>query len=200
MLRSSNRAFHILTAAVLALGLALLAPTAGIAGDDDDPWDPAMSTSDTMDHHHAESRDPDSLLAESQDLDDNLGHSKNLDDNLADSEDPDDMVAGSEELDSHIGESSNLADLPTDAPDAGYQRIVPASQADWGKTDNPRVLVARDKVVRAEERAERARTRYGDMMQANYPRGAARARIVDERDESEAALEEAEHALHALGN
>jgi hypothetical protein len=200
MLRSSTRVSRFLAVSALALGLALFAPAAGIAGDDDDPWDPAMSTSDTMDDHHAESRDPDSMLAESQDLDDNLGHSENLDDNLAKSEDPDDMVADSENLDSHIGESSNLADLPTDAPDDGYEKIVPASQADWGPTDNPRVLVARDKVVRAEKRAQRARTRYGDMMQANYPRGAARARIVDERDESEAALEEAQHTLQALGN
>ena len=54
---------------------------------------------------------------------------------------PDEMVTGSESVDAHIGHSENLTDLPTVKPDGGSGTIVPASQANWGRTDDPRVLV-----------------------------------------------------------
>ena len=201
MARRSTRASRIVASAALVLGFAFLMTVPALAGDDDnDPWDPAMSTSDTMDHHHAESIDPDSLVVESEDLDDHLGHSENPDDLVVESGDPDERLAESESLDSHEGHSENLSDLETVAPDDGYEPIVPASQANWEPTDDARVVVARDRVVRAEERATRARSRYSEMMDRDYPRGAARERIVRERDESETALYKARGELEALDN
>ncbi|MBW2274510.1 MAG: hypothetical protein JRG96_14660 [Deltaproteobacteria bacterium] len=197
--RRSTRASRFVASAALIPGLVFLVTAPALAGDDNnDPWDPAMSTSDTMDRHHAESIDPDSLVVESEDLDDHLSHSENPDDLVMESGDPDERLAESESLDSHQGHSENLSDLETVAPDDGYEPIVPASQADWEPTDNPRVVVARDRVIRAEERVSRARSRYSEMMDRNYPRGAARERIVRERDESETALYKARGELEAL--
>jgi hypothetical protein len=57
--------------------------------------------------------------------------------------------------------------------------------------------VARKHLVRAQERARNARTVYGDMMHRNYPTGAARIQIVNERDASMKVLEKAKSALAA---
>jgi hypothetical protein len=54
-----------------------------------------------------------------------------------------------------------------------------------------RQLVAKRHLERAQKEATMARTRYGDMMRDDYPRGKPRLRIIDQRDESMRALDQA---------
>ncbi len=108
-----------------------------------------------------------------------------LDDHEAGSENPDDRTVGSEDLN----------DLPAARPDSGEESIEAPGQARWEATTDPEVVIARDKLVRAERRATAADKAYGEMRQNNYPRGDARVRIVKERDEAMQGLEEAKRAL-----
>ena len=102
-----------------------------------------------------------------------------LDDHETGSENPGDRAVGSEDPELRMA----------DGEDPG--------QARWETTTDPEVEIARDKLVRAERRATAADRAYGEMRQNNYPRGDARVRIVNERDEAMQALEEAKCALAA---
>ncbi len=110
-----------------------------------------------------------------------------LDDHEAEAEDPDDRTVGSEDL----------TDLPAARPDSDDDSIETPGRTRWETTTDPEVVIARDNLARAERRAAAAEKAYGEMRQNNYPRGDARVRIVNERDEARRGLEEAQRALAA---
>jgi hypothetical protein len=110
------------------------------------------------------------------------------------------MVVDSEEMSEHMGSSTDLTDLKKVRPDEGFEAIEVPGQLEWEPTTDPSVLVARKHLVRAQQRARNARTVYGDMMEQNYPRGAARIQIVKERDASMEVLGEAKSALAVVEN
>ena len=179
-------------AAVIAFAFLLAAfPAATQASD----WDAAEATSGQMDDHEATSEDPDEMTVGSRDPDGLTVDSETMDGRMAESENPDSMVAGTEDLSDHEGSSTDLSDLKKASPDQGFEEIEVPGQSDWQPTTDPEVLVARKHLVRAQKRARNARTVYGDMMEQNYPRGAARIQIVNERDAAMKALEEAKSAL-----
>lgn len=182
MHRESTIRDHAATAAAIALALSLTAfPTLTQAND----WGAAEATSGQMDDHKATSEDPDEMTVGSE----------TMNGRMAESENPASMVTGAGRLNEHEGLSTDLTDLKTASPDAGFEDIEVPGQSEWGTTTDPEVLVARKYLVRAQQRARNARTVYGDMVERNYPRGAARIQIVDERDASMKAIEEAKSAL-----
>ena len=195
MHRESNR--HHLTAAALALALSLAICPAITQANDWADGEAAEATSGQMDDHEASSKDPDDMTAESHDPDDMTVESETMEGRMAESEDPDGMVTGSEELSQHEGSSTDLTDLKKARPDEGFEAIEVPGQSEWETTTDPKVLVARKHLLRAQQRARNARTVYGDMMENNYPRGAARIQIVKERDASMEALRETKSALSA---
>jgi hypothetical protein len=157
----------------------------------------AETTAGQLDDHEAHSKNPDDMTAESRDPDEMTVESEKLDDHMADSENPDDMMAKSQDPDELVVESENLSDLPEEKPDSGYESIEVPGQKSWEPTTDPELLAARKNLVRAQNRAEVARTVYGDTMRRNYPRGEARVRIVEERDASSEDLEKAKAVLAA---
>jgi len=198
MHRESTRHHHTTAAIVLALSLAAY-PAVTQAND----WagnDPAEATSGRMEDHEASSKDPDDMTVESHDLDEMTVESETMDGRMAESKDPDRMVVDSEEMSEHMGSSTDLTDLKKARPDEGFEAIEVPGQSEWEPTTDPTVLVARKHLVRAQQRARNARTVYGDMMEQNYPRGAARIQIVKERDASMGALREAKSALAGAEN
>ena len=195
MHRESTRRHY--TAAAVVLALSLVAYPATIHANDWADGDAAEATSGNMDDHKATSRDPDEMTVGSHDPDEMTVESETMDGRVADSEDPDSMVVESEQLRDHEGSSTDLQDLEMASPEKGREAIDMPGQSDWGTTTDPAVLVARKHLVRAQQRARNARTVYGDMMERDYPRGAARIQIVKERDASMSALEEAKKALAA---
>jgi hypothetical protein len=195
MHRESTR--HVLTAAALAFALSIAVHPAITQANDSGYADPAEATSGEMEDHEASSKDPDDMTAESHDLEEYTVDSETMEGRMAESEDPDRMVTGSEELSEHEGSSTDLTDLKKARPDDGHEAIDVPGQSEWDTTTDPEVLVARKHLVRAQQRARNARTVYGDMMERNYPRGAARIQIVKERDASMEALREAKSALSA---
>jgi hypothetical protein len=180
----------------ILIGLALLMPAAG--GADDDWAGPARTTAGDLEDHEASSIDPDTREAESGEMQE------------GDSEDPDDLEVESEEmhvveageLEDHEGSSANLEDLPYEAPDDGSEVIDDHRTEEVGVLNlDAEQLVAKRRLERAEAEAEAARTRYGDMMRDDYPRGDARMRITEHRDESMRALKAARAAFdEAMGN
>ena len=195
MHRESTR--HVLTAAALALALSIAVYPAITQANDSGYADPAEATSGDMEDHEASSKDPDDMTAESHDPEEMTVESETMEGRMAESEDPDRMVTGSEVLSEHEGSSTDLTDLKKARPDEGFEAIEVPGQSEWETTTDPKVLVARKHLLRAQQRARNARTVYGDMMENNYPRGAARIQIVKERDASMEALREAKSALSA---
>jgi hypothetical protein len=195
MLRDSTCRHH--TAAAFALILSLAIYPAITQANDWADDEVAEATSGQMDDHEATSENPDDMTVGSHDPDEMTVDSETMDGRMAESEDPDQMVTGAGQLDDHEGSSTDLTDLKTASPDAGFEDIQVPGQSEWGTTTDPKVLVARKHLLRAQQRARNARTVYGDMMERNYPRGAARIQIVNERDASMQALEEAKSALTA---
>jgi hypothetical protein len=153
-----------------------------------------------MEDHEASSKDPDDMTVESHDPDEMTVESETMDGRMAESKDPDRMVVDSEEMSEHMGSSTDLTDLKKVRPDEGFEAIEVSGQLEWEPTTDPSVLVARKHLVRAQQRARNARTVYGDMMEQNYPRGAARIQIVKERDASMEALRETKSALATAEN
>jgi len=190
MYRESTRDRY--AAAVIALALLLAGYPALTKAND---WDAAKATSGQMDDHKATSEDPDEMTVGSRDPDEMTVDSETMDGRMAESENPASMVTGAEDLSDHEGSSTDLTDLKKASPDVGFEDIEVPGQSDWQATTDPEVLVARKHLLRAQQRASNARTVYGDMMERNYPRGAARIQIVKERDASMKALEEAKSAL-----
>ena len=78
----------------------------------------------------------------------------------------------------HEGHSEALQDLQVEAPDAGFRTLDDPADDSWKHSSDPAVIVAGRHLERAEARASEARRVYGQMMENNYPRGAARERIV----------------------
>jgi len=73
-------------------------------------------------------------------------------------------------------------------PAAPAPRALPAIQdGNW----EAQAREAKGIIVAAEERLREANKAYGSMMQSDYPRGEARARIIAERDAAESSLNEA---------
>ena len=164
------------------------------ASADDDEAGPAMG----------HSVGPDGMTAESQDFDDLEGQSRSSDDLLVGSEDPDDMVGGdvdpddmvgdSEDPDARVGHSSELDDLAEDSgrgnlPDPLPQLVAEPSPP--GPDDGSQVHAAWRSVQAAERNMEAANDSYSNMIENDYPRGAQRARIIEER---RAAFEEVNRA------
>ncbi len=198
MHRESTRQHHI--AAAFALTLSLSVHPAITQADDWAGNDPAEATSGRMEDHEASSKDPDDMTVESHDPDEMTVESETMDGRMAESKDPDRMVVDSEEMSEHMGSSTDLTDLKKVRPDEGFEAIEVPGQLEWEPTTDPSVLVARKHLVRAQQRARNARTVYGDMMEQNYPRGAARIQIVKERDASMEALRETKSALATAEN
>jgi hypothetical protein len=195
MHRESAIRRHTATAAAITLALSLAAYPALTRADDWDTGQAAEATSGQLDDHEATSRDPDDMTVESRDPDELTVDSETMSGRTVESENPASMVTGAEKLSEHEGSSTNLSDLKMASPDKGFESIEAPGQSEWETTTDPEVLVARKHLLRAQQRARNARTVYGDMMERNYPRGAARIKIVDERDASMKALEEAKSAL-----
>ena len=195
MRREMTRTQH--AAAAIAMACSLAGYPAITQASDWNEGEAAEATSGQMDDHKATSKNPDDMTTGSHDLDEMTVDSETMDSRMAESKDPDQMLTGAGQMDDHEGSSTDLTDLKTDSPDAGFEAIEVPDQSEWNTTTDPAVLVARKHLVRAQERARNARTVYGDMMHRNYPTGAARIQIVNERDASMKALEEAKSALAA---
>ena len=84
------------------------------------------------------------------------------------------------------------------SPDGGATSISVPGQSEWEATSDAELVLARNKLVRAQNRARKAITAYGDAERDDYPRGAARVRIVEERDAAMKALEAAKSELADL--
>ena len=188
-----HRNGHLWAAAILVLSLATLpsVPRAEEWGDDD----VAETTAGQLDDHTATAGDPDDNIAESQDPDEMVVESESLEGRVVEAESPASMVTSAGDPDSHEGTSESLTSMREEKPDVGFQEIEVSGQSEWQPTTDPEVLRARKNLLRAEERAKAARTAYGEANRRNYPRGEARERIVNERDASMKALEEAKRAL-----
>jgi hypothetical protein len=188
--RNSTR----IAAALCALGLSTTPSTAladGWAGND-----PARSTAGEVEDHEATSENPEDLQGESHDPDEMVVGSESLEDHEAESENPAAMVTGSSDMIEY--EPTSLTDLPEVAPGGGVESISVPGQSEWDSTTDPQVVIARNNLVRAQKRARRAITAYGDAERDNYPRGAARIRIVEERDAAMRALDGAKSALESV--
>jgi len=196
MHRNSTRIRRQLALAGLATVLTILSGAA-IADEDWNEEGAAEARADDLDDHEAGSEDPDDRTVGSEDLEDRETASEDPEQRTAGSEDPDSMVHGSGDLERHEAASEDLTDLPAARPDSGEESIDVPGQAHWQATTDPQVVIARDQLVRAERRAAAAEKAYGEMRQNNYPRGEARIRIVNERDEANRGLEEAKRALAA---
>jgi hypothetical protein len=195
MHRQSTRiGLRIATVGLAALFGVLVGASNTDARDDEDA---AEANAEDLEDHEADSEDPEDDLVGSEDPDERTVGSEDPEDRLTGSEDSDSMLEGSEDIDDHMADSEELPDLPEARPDSGDDPIDVPGQSRWQPTTDPEVLVARNNLLRAEQRAEAATAVYGDMSKRNYPRGEARIRIVNERDEAIKALEEAKQALAA---
>jgi len=178
---------------ILVLSLSTLSSAARAEqwGDDD----VAETTAGQLDDHKATAGDPDDNVAESHDPDEMVVESESLEGRVVEAENPASMVTSAGDLDRHEGTSENLTNMREEKSDVGFQEIEVPGQSEWQPTTDAAVLLARKNLLRAQERAKAARTAYGDANRRNYPRGEARVRIVNERDASMRALEEAKRAL-----
>ncbi len=196
MHRKTTRIRQQMAFAGLAALLSIL-PGAAIAEDDWSDEGAAETRAGQLDDHEAESEDPDDRTLGSEDLEDMETGSEDPENRTAGGEDPDSMAVGSEDIERHEADSEDLTDLPVARPDSGEEPIEDPGQARWEPTTDPEVVIARNNFVRAERRAAAAEQAYGDMRRNDYPRGEARIRIVNERDEAMRGLEEAKRALAA---
>jgi hypothetical protein len=184
-----------MAAIVLALSLGAIPGVMHADGWSD--GDAAEATAGQLDDHEASSKNPDDMTAKSRNPDDMVAGSENPDDMTAEAKNPASMVTDAQQLDQHEATSTNLGALQRARSDPGFESIEVPGQSDWQPTTDPEVLVARKHLVQAQQRAAAARTAYGDARRRNYPRGEARIRIVNERDASMKALEEAKRSLAA---
>jgi hypothetical protein len=188
-LDTSSRPFVLLTALtfVLSSGSALA-----------DPGDPEMATSGSLEDHQAEYEDPEDLEAESHDMVE--GYSEDPEDLVVEASE--EHVVDTEDLEDHEGHTTGLQDLEMAAPDPGFEEIEDGRLTSLDVTNlNAQQVVAMHHLDRAQSAAVVARTRYGDMMRDDYPRGAARLRIVEHRDETMRDLEKARAEFDAaMGN
>jgi hypothetical protein len=183
--------------ALTALIVALVVPGVGFS----DEWtgdDPARSTADDLDDHKAHSSSPSDHEAESHDMVE--GHSEDPDDMVVEADQMD--VVGTDDINEHEGSTTALQDLRVEAPDGGAN---PIHDSRLDGTENASLsagqLVAKRHLERAEAQAAAARNTYGEMMQDDYPRGAARIRIIEHRDETMSDLEQAREEFdEAMGN
>lgn len=174
--------FLFLAAVVACLGMVGASPTQVSANE------AAIVTAGSLDDHEAESGDMDDHTAESHEMDE------------GESEDPEDLLVESHEADvvesslpaAHQGTSVAIDDLDSVGAEAGFEAI------DMGRLDginevhlDAHQLLAKRRLERAQANAMTARTRYGDMMENDYPRGEARLRITKTRDDTMAALKRA---------
>jgi hypothetical protein len=193
--RSSQRSELIFALAGFLLLAAFPRVLVADAGDDHKP---AMAKSGDMEDHMAESIDPETRLEESHEMDEGY------------SEDPEDLVVESgqehvvetEDLEDHMGSSTALQDLELESSDDGFDVIDDGRLREIVDSHlSARQLVAKRHLERAQKEAAMARTRYGDMMRDDYPRGKPRLRIIDQRDESMRALAQARAEFDAvMGN
>jgi hypothetical protein len=160
--------------------------------------DPSESTAGDMDDHMAGSENPNDIEATSEDPNDLESQSMDPNDLEVASEQLEDHEGAAENLEDHEGTTYGLGELKNTSPDDGFDPIEMPGQEDWGPSSDPEVVVARRHLERAQQQARVARYNYGEMMQNNYPRGAARIRIVEARDAAEKKLAEAKAALVAL--
>jgi hypothetical protein len=196
MHRKTTRIRRQMALAGLAAVLAIL-PGAAIAEDDRNEEGAAEARAGQLDDHEAEAEDPDDRTVGSEELDDMEAGSEDADQRRASSEDPDSMDVDSEDIERHEAASEDLTDLPAARPDSDDDSIEAPGRTRWETTTDPEVVIARDNLARAERRTAAAEKAYGEMRQNNYPRGDARVRIVNERDEARRGLEEAQRALAA---
>ena len=205
---------------VMCALVATLVAQVGFA--DDRFGKPAMAESSSPDDHLAESSDPDSDLADSEDPDDLVVGSEDLDSRVVGSEDPDAMVVGAESLDQHQGHSTALQDLPNARPegttdretgddDPQRQRVENLyeenAEASSGAERKPAIggvkgqiaaiHQAKQALAEAREQSTQADTAYGRMMESGYPRGEARAKIVNDRKRAHKELEAAKQRYGA---
>jgi hypothetical protein len=197
MIRSSQRSVRLLRLILACLvGIPLVFGVASAAG-----WegnDPGESTAGNMKDHIAGSKNPDDMEAESEDPNDLEGQSEDPNDLEVSAEQLDDHVGQTEDLADHEGTTYELSDLKKSSPDDGFDPIEMPGQKEWEPSSDPLVIVARQHLERTQEKARVARHTYGEMMQNNYPRGAARIRIVEARDAAEMKLAEAKAAISSL--
>jgi hypothetical protein len=197
MIRSSHHFARPLRLFIQCLvGVSLVCGVASASGWDGN--DPAEATAGDMEDHMAGSGDPDEMEATSKDPNDLEAHSEDPDDLEVSSEQLEDHVAQTEALADHEGTSYELSELKNSSPDDGFDPIEMPGQNEWGPSSDPLVIVARRHLERAQEQARAARSNYGQMMQNDYPRGAARIRIVEARDAAEEKLAEAKAAIISL--
>jgi hypothetical protein len=184
--------------AFIVIVLAILLPGFAPADDSYGYSDPARTTADDIDDHEAQSEDPNDLEGRSHDPDDLVVEAGDPDSNLVEAGDPNEVGPG--KLADHEGDSEGLQDLRVVAPDDGYDAIDDGDDPSLSDVNlSAEQIVALRHLKRAELEAEKARDAYGRMRENNYPRGAARGRIIKQRDESMQALEEARRAYEDLG-
>ena len=109
---------------------------------------------------------------------------ENSDDRIAGSENPDDLTTGSEDPDA----------LDTGSEDSDRMLGGPRPAAPETASE-PDALQAKRNLLRAERRAAAAEAAYSKMRTRDYPRGDARAEIVQEREAAAQALEQAKRAV-----
>jgi hypothetical protein len=162
--------------------------------------DPSRTSAGEIEDHQATSSDPSDHEAHSHEMDE--GHAEDLEDHMAGTEDLEDHVVEAEDLEEHEGTTTALQDLRYEAPDDG---LDPIDDGRLDRIDDEHLdagqLVAKRHLARAQEEAAAARSVYGDMIRDNYPRGAARIRIIERRDATMADLEQAREEFdEAMGN
>jgi hypothetical protein len=190
-----RKTIRIYTGPIALVLILMLGAFLGVANADSE--DAAEASSGNMEDHEAHASDPDEMTVDARSPDEMTVESESLDGREAKAGDPDNMRTESGTMNEHLATAEDVTGLVEAQPDAGFEALAVPGKADWDSTNDPAVLVARKNLVRAQKRAEDARSAYGKMMQTNYPRGAARARIVEERDSSMHAFEEAKRALSA---
>jgi hypothetical protein len=152
----------------------------------------------------AESEDLDDRIGESEDPDEMRGHSKDPDSLVEDSEDPDDlrgrygdpddMQGTSHDPDEMTGRSHELSNLPAAVSDESSEIRIVEMPEPPGPNDGARTRAAWSRVESSSTYLDGMNDTYQRMMDANYPRGERRARIIAERN---AAIEAANQARTA---
>jgi hypothetical protein len=180
-------------AAVLAPLLLLLAGSA--AGDDWGDTNAAEATAGDVEDHEGRSENPDGDVEGSEDPDAMTTRSETMGSREAGAGDPDADLATAERPAALLTGSESVTDLPTDRDESEFVSIEVPGQSQWAPTADPRIIAARNDLLRAQERARSAIDRYGEMRRLGEPRGDARRPIIEARDAAVKALEEAKQAL-----
>jgi hypothetical protein len=112
-----------------------------------------------------------------------------LEDRIREPSDPEDHQGTSIDLDGRVVE-----------PGDGEERQPPKVSAPGvgAATEDPEVAAARERLRKAQARAETLDHRYADMRRTNYPRGEERAELIREREAALVALVRAEEHLREV--